>query len=405
MGNKTFFHCCVLATALFLSPTTASAQFGGLGKLKNKAKEAVQKKVEDTKQDLKKETQQQADNVQKDAKKQAEFNTLNNDQKWALRQMVEMTEAPEMSGFFSMKDGEKTRFGSALSEQDKLMEIPFDTIQRHKRLADAGVEYATHILDIYKTLPKYHGYYVTEDEDRKVSASRNRFERWQEQYKAIEERTTAMLDMPMAEFKIIREGDVYHVSTAAILLPFCKGHPVQYDAKDKKFKFFVYKTNPTYIDEAEMKRQEQSLDFMRAAAALLNNPDPSKRNIMFYKLDLAEQVTRAAMANNSRDNITYRERPKGSAMNTSALKAEALKVLQKRFPGAGYEEAIITGEDWVEVRNIFGIVIERYIFVAGVFNGGIAKQLMHLSLGNNRTSSGWGPLQLYGVSGPGAYVK
>lgn len=405
MKARFLFHLCMITAIMLFMPSVADAQIGGLGKLKDKAKEKVQKKVQDAKQDAKKELNDQKEKATGDVQTKAEFNTLNADQQWCLNQLTEMTEAPEMSGFFSRREGEKSRYGANLSSQESLMKIPFDTIQYHKRLADADVAYATKVLDIYKTLPKHHGYYVSEANSNKVNASHRCLERWLETYPTIEERVIQMVDISMAEFKVKKDGDKYIVLSNAILLPFCQGHPVQYDTKDNKFKFFVYKKNPTFIDDAEMKRQEESLDFMRSAAALLDNPDPSKRCEQFYKLDLAEQVTRQAMANNSRDNITYRERPKGSALNTSELRAEALKVLQKRFPGAGYEEVIITGENWVEVKNIFGITVERYVWVMAVCDGGIAKQLVTLSLGNDRTSTGWGPLHLYGVGGRSGYVK
>ena len=421
MKKKNLILCLAL---MLLAPVSANAQFG---KLKNAVKKNVSSQSNNefnnspseaeqrrkwAEMDAKKAAQDKQKQAQSAGKYKAALAKLSEEQRWAVEQLSNPTDAPDCP--FMMDLGDKKSFPWEMNqvtgplsthsylEKEHLMGLSVDSVQHQKAQMDARYAYNNRMLAALEGL-KLSEY---AEDYNKLEWAKTKIKGENVYYQCVPEMLSEDLLVSFSEFKIVKtaNGD-YAPTKGAILSPFCKGHPVQFDTKDNKFKFFIYKKYSTYIDEDEVKRQEQSLGYLRNVAALLSDRDPSKQTELFYKAALAEHVLSRALANNSKDNITYKERPKGSALNTPELRAEALKVLQKRFPGAGYEEVIVTGDQWHYVYNIFGIAIERYVFVAAVKDGGIAKRIIYLSVGNDRVGSGWGSLHLYGVGGDGPYVK
>ncbi len=431
MCKKQVTMCLML---MLLAPMSANAQFG---KLKNVVKDAAKGAVTGTttqqrggadefnrsaseeeqrrkwaEMDAQKLAREKQDQLQKSGQYKAAAAQLTDEQRWGLEQLATLKEAPYLPFLMDQKD--KLSFPESMSdvrgqldthsylEKENLEKLSIDSVQRQKAQMDARYAYNKRVLAAVEglNLSLYAEDYNTLDVQKRRLLGETVY------YQAVPAMLAQDLTVSFSEWKLVKNDDgSLAPSTKAILLPFCQGHPVQFDMTDKKYKFYQYKQNPTYADEAEVKRQEKSLGYLRNLAALLSDRDPSKQSETFYKAVWAEWALKCALANNTKDNITYKERPKGSALNTPELRAEALRVLQKRFPGAGYEEVIITGDHWVNVVNIFGIVIERWVDVAAVMNGGIAKQIMYLSVGNDRIGSGWGSLHLYGITGDGPYVK
>lgn len=405
------YFLIIAAAALFAAPMNSYAQFG---KLKNVVKDAAKGAVSGTitQQDAQKVTREKQEQLEKSGQYKAAMAQLTEEQRWGIEQLASLKEAPYLPFLMDQKD--KLSFPSSMSdvtqtlethsylEQEHLQKLPIDSVQHQKAQMDARYAYNNRVLAAVEGL----NLSLYAEDYNKLDVQKRRMIGETVYYQAVPAMLKQDLTVSFSEWKMVKNDDgSIAPSTKAILLPFCQGHPVQFDMTDKKYKFYQYKQNPTYVDEAEVKRQEQSLGYLRNLAALLSDRDPSKQSETFYKAVWAEWALKCALANNTKDNITYKERPKGSALNTPELRAEALKVLQKRFPGAGYEEVIITGDHWVNVVNIFGIVIERWVDVAAVMNGGIAKQIMYLSVGNDRIGSGWGSLHLYGITGDGPYVK
>ena len=419
---------------MWLVPMAANAQFGG--KLKNAAKKAVSGTTTTTTQkkngadefnhsdseaeqrrkwaemDAKKAAWAKEKEMQQAGKYKAALAKLNDEQRWGLQQLANPTDAPDCPYLMDLKD--KLSFPWEMSqvtgkldtytylEREHLMALSVDSVQRQKSQMDARYAYNNRVLAAVEglNLSEY-----AEDYNKLDVAKRRRMGE-NVCYLCVPDMLENDYVVEFSEFKLTKDANGNLVPTkGAVLRPFCKGHSVQYDTKDDKFKFWQYGQGPTYADDAEIKSQEGAIKLLQNVGALVSDRDPSKQTEFFYKVQWGQVVLRKAIANNSKENITYKERPKGSALNTAELRAEALKVLQKRFPGAGYSEVIIIGDHWVNLYNIFGIVVERYVEVAAVMDGGIAKQLMYLSVGNDRVGNGWGSLHLYGVTGAGAYVK
>lgn len=414
----------ILAFAALLTvsiPIGANAQINLKG-IKDKAKQAAKNAVNNNSSSSSSNTtrpmslsEQHA--LEDKARLEARMAALNDDQKWALDQLEHLTEyrkdqpdIPKLIDAYWIQDkknkGEHDKITSISDFVDGLGTIKEEVIQNFRRMIDTRMAtYNYRIIEIVKTLPENFGNY---DPDYKLAPNLKILEEQVELFNKLQNTVDERLMLNFSELKTTTDanGNIKTAKGAWLSPAVGAGAGVALDPKDGKYKFANYPAEFTYVPENDMPKQEKNLLWLKNSATILAGSDVAKSSKNFPKCDLACTMLQQAMANNSRDNIKYINRPAGSAMNTAQLKGEALKTLQKRFPSAGYSEVIITGDNWVEVKNILGIVVERYIEVAAVHESGVAKRLVWFTLGNDKYSSGWGPLHLYGVPlKAGGYVK
>ena len=407
----------ILAAMLAMSaPLTSNAQVNLKG-LKDKAKQTVKSAVNNNAPGKKPMSLEEEHALQDKAKMAARMAALNDEQKWALDQLEHLTEyrkdqpdIPKLIDYYWIEDmrkqGKQDQITPIRDFVEQLGSYDVETINKFKRMIDSRMAtYNYRIIDIVKNLPERIEEY---DPDYKLRPNLKILDKQVALFEELQEEVDKGLALKFMELKTTTDanGNI-KVAKGAWLSPIVgAGAGVALDPKDSKFKFAHYPAEFTYVPENDLAKHQKGLVWLKNCATILSGSDVAKSSKSFAKCDLACTILQQAIANNSKDNIKYISRPAGSALNTPQLRSEALKVLQKRFPTAGYSEVIITGDHWVEVQNVLGIVVERYIDVAAICDGGIAKELVWFTLGNDKYSNGWGPLHFYGspLKG-GGYVK
>ena len=410
----------IIAAAIFVvGPMGANAQIN-LNKLKDKAKQTVKEKTginTNSNSSSSTMTLEQQHALQDKARLEARMAALNDDQKWALDQLAHLTEyrqdqpdIPKLIDAYYIQDkrskGENDKITSISDFVNSLGSYKEDVIQNFRRMIDYRMtNYNYRIIEIVKTLPENFSNY---DPDYKLQPNLKILEDQVALFNQLQNEVDQNLMLKFSALKTTTDvnGNIKPAKGAWLSPAYGPGAGVALDPKDGKYKFANYPAEFTYVPEKDLENQHKGLTWLMNCATILAGTETAKSSAYFPKCDLACTMLQQAIANNSKDNIKYINRPAGSSMNTAQLKGEALKVLQKRFPSAGYTEVIVTGDHWVEVKNILGIVVERYIDIAAICDGGIAKKLVWFTVGNDKNSNGWGPLHFYGVPlKAGGYVK
>lgn len=142
---------------------------------------------------------------------------------------------------------------------------------------------------------------------------------------------------------------------------------------------------------------------MHRCAKLRINPGAEEQTAACIKAHYAQGVILEAIANNSPDNIVYIAYPKGGALNTADMKAKALKIFQKGV-SSKVHDVIIAG-DWEYTKNVFDVVVDRYVRCYVIQDTAVGKGVFTMSVGNDRVGSGWGDLRWYGTGSLVGYVK
>lgn len=404
MNNKLTLKFLATLTLLLGVSMGAQAQLN-LGKLKEKAREAGKKNVE---------------NVVTESKESMARAQLGEVQRWALDQLVDPSDAPDLvwplvhranrqqlpggpwpnnyEAYFEPPYGEKT----SLFQRE-----PLENILALSTALDARHAYNKRILNTLKEGNLRLGDYF--ENTSKASAAKTQLEQQEEFYREFKQSANKAAGATFLYLSMEKDGQGgYRVLPGAVVLGSTGAPPVARTAEGK----WVFmepgsitsaNKRTTYATPEEIEAAQKQITELSRLELILNETDPADLQAGWWQARAAQELVREAIANNSKDNISYRSMPSAGSLHTAQLRDAAIKA--ESFGSIKILDLVVTGNEWNYNRNALGNIIDRWVNVVYVVDTSVAKAMIKAAVSQDRVGNGWGPVRHYASTGFIGYVK
>ncbi|MBO4737977.1 MAG: hypothetical protein J5606_00275, partial [Bacteroidales bacterium] len=335
------------------------------------------------------------------SKYQNALNTLTEEQRWGIEQLISSADAPTLPWPMADEDPHDGIIPQAyLTFMEGISNISMDSIQSLSAALNARYMYNKRVISLTKGLQNRFDDFTSKG--MQCHFKLDSLEKEQECYKYFHAAGSRAHLFTFYDLQVQPNTEGVMVATADSRMTIPYGGTIAKVNGKWMFMQSASSQKTTYLVPKDVKICEDYIQTLVKLQAMLTVPESEKQETMVWKTAIGQKLIREAIANNSKDNIVYVNYPQASSLNAS-LRNEALKVFKAEVNDKVLD--VIVGGDWEYAYNIFGNVIKRRVKCYVVVESPVAKSVGLYYLGNDKVGSGWGNLRWDGVVGFVGYVK
>lgn len=274
-----------------------------------------------------------------------EYKELTQEQQDAIKQFVWLDEAPDIPWPMSKKIyvSNYSIPNEFIDWFQKIDEQPMDSIQALAQQLSTRYAFTSRIYPIVKDLSISK--YVNDEKALSQCTWRKlEMEKELDKYEYFQKAANQANMQAFFAFYVEKnaEGNLVAGEKARAIIPY--GGYVGKHAGKWMFMEDARSDKTTFVQPQGVKVCEDYIQRMVKVEAVLTNPLAEKQSAACIKAHYIQDIIREAIANNSKDNITYISMPAPSALD-SELKAQAMKVVRQYNAGNKVLDVRITS-DW-----------------------------------------------------------